>query len=63
MSSVYVKGRKNYQATRTAKTFGSDRLCKFMNCETILSKYNKQELCFLHSPKTQGRVRGWKQPQ
>lgn len=62
MSNIYVKGRKNYQVTRSAKTFGEDRLCEFTKCKTVLSKYNKQEFCFLHSKKTFGRNRGWKQP-
>ena len=49
MSNIYVKGRKNYQVTRSAKTFGEDRLCEFTKCKTVLSKYNKQEFCFLNS--------------
>ena len=62
MSSVYIKGKTKLQATRTAKTYGENRLCSFNNCETVLSKYNKKELCFFHSPKEVGRIRGWKEP-
>ena len=57
-----TKGTKYLSVSRKAKTYGEDRVCELVNCDVTLSKYNKEVLCFLHSPKKSGRVRGWKEP-
>jgi hypothetical protein len=56
------KGTKYPGAMRKSKTYGESRVCELVNCEVTLSKYNKNTLCFNHSPKTHGRVRGWIDP-
>jgi len=62
MAGVYVNGRSRYEATRASKQYGEGRLCAEENCDTGLSRYNRDDKCFLHAPKKAGRVRGWKQP-
>ena len=56
------KGTKYPTASRKSKIYGEGRVCELVNCDVTLSKYNKENLCFLHSPKKSGRVRGWKPP-
>lgn len=53
----------HYEATRSSKQYGEGRLCAEESCETTLSRYNRDDKCFLHAPKRAGRVRGWKQPK
>ena len=62
MNNYEVKARSTYESQRKQKQFGENRVCSDKNCETTLSKYNKKETCFNHSPKEFGRNRGWKDP-
>ena len=57
-----TKGTKYPGAMRKSKTYGDNRVCELVNCDVTLSKYNKESLCFFHSPKKSGRIRGWKEP-
>ena len=43
---------------RKSKKYASGRGCEFINCETVLSTYNKKKFCFTHSPISYPRVRG-----
>ena len=43
---------------RKSKKYASGRVCEFINCETVLSTYNKKKFCFTHSPISYPRVRG-----
>lgn len=61
-SSGGLKGTKVLHNSRKAKEYGSQRVCENFTCEVVLSKYNSNALCFNHSPKTHGRVRGWIDP-
>ena len=60
---ISLKGTMHYEATRSSKQYGEGRLCAEESCETTLSRYNRDDKCFLHAPKRAGRVRGWKQPK
>lgn len=62
MSDFQVKGRSSYESQRKVKQFGVNRICTHKNCSTTISRYNKKETCFNHSPKEYGRNRGWKDP-
>lgn len=59
---VHLTGKSHYEASRASKQYGEGRLCAEPNCKTGLSRYNRDDKCFLHAPKRAGRVRGWKQP-
>ena len=43
---------------RRSKKYASGRVCDFIDCETVLSTYNKKRFCFTHSPISYPRVRG-----
>ena len=43
---------------RKSKKYAPGRVCEFINCETVLSTYNKKKFCFTHSPISYPRVRG-----
>ncbi len=43
---------------RSPKKFSQFRSCKYKNCKTTLSIYNKKTFCFIHSPVSYPRVRG-----
>jgi len=43
---------------RRSKKYASGRVCNFIDCETVLSTYNKKRFCFTHSPISYPRVRG-----
>ena len=36
---------------RKPKQYETGRVCKFINCDTSLSTYNKHNFCFVHTPK------------
>ena len=40
------------------KTYGKGRVCSKEDCDTILSQYNKQDMCYLHQPVKRPRLRG-----
>lgn len=39
---------KQYHAKKKSLKSNSKRVCSRKNCETILSKYNKEDICELH---------------
>jgi len=43
---------------RRSKKYASGRVCDFIDCETVLSTYNKKRFCFTHAPISYPRVRG-----
>jgi len=57
MSSNLVASRVK-PGIRKSKKYDSGRVCEFINCETVLSTYNKKKFCFTHSPISYPRVRG-----
>ena len=63
MTNYTMTGKKVFVTTRKANTYGEKRVCTHNKCDIIISKYNKNDTCFYHSPKTHGRVRGWKPPE
>lgn len=38
--------------TKPQKTYGEGRKCATDGCETVLSRYNKKERCYLHTERT-----------
>ncbi len=62
MSNYTFYAKTTYESQRKQKQFGENRVCIHENCETTISRYNKKETCFNHSPKEFGRNRGWKDP-
>ncbi len=40
------------------KTYDENRMCEVKSCSTVLSRYNKEDRCWLHSPFKRARVRG-----
>ena len=59
---IYLTGKTKYESQRKAKQYEQGRVCEQEDCDVTLSMYNKKTLCFLHSPKEVGRVRGWVDP-
>ena len=59
---IYLTGKTQYASQRKVKQFEQGRVCENKDCTVTLSMYNKKTLCFLHSPKEAGRVRGWIDP-
>ncbi len=43
---------------RKPRTYTEGRVCENDECDTRISKYNRSELCFRHSPARFPRVRG-----
>lgn len=58
MSDSTMKGRSVKGVARPSKEFGEDRKCLEETCITKLSRYNKRDYCYLHSPVKYPRVRG-----
>ncbi|MDX1745517.1 MAG: hypothetical protein R3324_06230 [Halobacteriales archaeon] len=58
MSDATIKGRSVKGVTRPSKEFGDGRTCLEDACITKLSRYNKRDYCYLHSPVKYPRVRG-----
>ena len=46
------------RARRRPKTYGDERVCAESECETRLSRYNRETFCFTHSPAKYRRMRG-----
>jgi hypothetical protein len=45
-------------AGRPPKTYGEGRVCATEGCSTLLSRYNRGDRCFPHSPLRYPRTRG-----
>lgn len=46
------------RARRRPKTYGAERVCADFQCETRLSRYNRETFCFAHAPTRYRRMRG-----
>ena len=57
MSDV-IKGRSIKGVTRPSKDHGPGRVCAKKDCDTLLSRYNRRDFCYLHAPVKYPRVRG-----
>lgn len=53
MQASWPKGR-----SRKPKTYDDKRVCATDECETRISRYNRSDFCFAHSPPKFPRVRG-----
>lgn len=58
MTDTTMKGRSVKGVASPSKDFGDDRQCKEPECITKVSRYNKRDFCYLHSPVKYPRVRG-----
>lgn len=59
---IYMTGRTKLERQRKVTQYEKGRMCEHEDCTVTLSMYNKKTLCFNHSPKEQGRIRGWIDP-
>lgn len=46
------------RARRRPRNYGTDRVCATTGCQVRLSRYNKSENCFFHTPARFPRLRG-----
>jgi hypothetical protein len=46
-----VAGRRPDSGGSRPRTYAAGRVCGIGNCQTILSRYNRTELCWLHEPR------------
>lgn len=53
-----VASRLSNGRRRRLKTFGDGRVCAHDQCDTLLSRYNPNDLCRLHAPLRYPRNRG-----
>lgn len=53
-----VSGNKILGSGRAPGRFQTGRVCTESGCRTLLSKYNRHDTCFQHSPIRFPRVRG-----
>lgn len=58
MPETIMQGRKAGPGGRRPRTFNEDRVCAAPGCETTLSRYNRNEHCYAHSPIRYPRTRG-----
>jgi len=58
MEEKVETGARLTQKPRKNVVYEENRVCVEDNCEQVLSKYNKQEYCFVHHKYVATRVRG-----
>lgn len=58
MEEIMESGRKVGRTPRKSRTYGENRICNYIECVQVLSRYNHQEYCFLHHRPENYRVRG-----
>ena len=58
MEEIMESGRKVGRTPRKSRTYGENRICNYIECVQVLSRYNHQEYCFLHHKPENYRVRG-----
>ena len=58
MPSTVMRAARPGERSRRPKTFGAGRVCDDASCDTIVSRYNKDEFCFQHRPRRYPRLRG-----
>lgn len=58
MSDTTMQGRKVGPSGRRPRTYREDRVCAARGCPTTLSRYNRSEYCYAHSPVRYPRTRG-----
>ena len=58
MEEIMESGRKVGRTPRKSRTYGENRICNYIECVQVVSRYNHQEYCFLHHRPESYRVRG-----
>jgi len=58
MEEIMESGRKVGRTPRKSRSYGENRICNYIECVQVLSRYNHQEYCFLHHRPENYRVRG-----
>ena len=58
MQSATIRASTTGRARRRPKTYGEARVCEAIECETRLSRYNRNDHCFQHAPVRFPRMRG-----
>ena len=43
-----VHAERIHESGRCPKTYATGRVCRFPGCDTLLSQYNKAEMCMAH---------------
>jgi hypothetical protein len=58
MMSDKMKASRPQGRSRRPKIYDEGRVCVSKACETVLSRYNRAEFCFVHNPVKYPRLRG-----
>lgn len=56
--TVTVSGSAKLDFGKSPKTYSDARTCTKLDCQTIISRYNKSDLCWFHAPVSHARIRG-----
>ena len=58
MAETMLRGARPGNRRRRPKTYAEGRVCADDACDTLVSRYNRSEFCFSHSPVKYPRMRG-----
>ncbi len=58
MTTESFRAKRIRGGVRRPQQHGIGRVCEHPGCETVLSRYNRRDLCGVHAPKGFPRVRG-----
>lgn len=56
--TLTLSGQKLTGKRRRPKAVDGERVCSDLECDTLLSRYNRKGTCYVHSPVKFPRVRG-----
>ena len=60
--SESITGRRPLGRRRAPKAIDEQRVCADVECDTVLSRYNRKVTCHVHAPIRFPRVRGRELP-
>lgn len=58
MAELAVKGSKARELPKPNRTYAEGRVCSEGSCETRISRYNRAQYCWTHTPHSFPLVRG-----
>ncbi len=58
MSDTAIRADRPGARIRRPKQYSKGRVCENPECGTVISRYNREELCFRHRPVVYPRIRG-----
>ena len=53
-----VLGSAKLDFGKSPKIYSNTRICIHSECQTVISRYNKYDLCWFHTPPGHSRIRG-----